>query len=376
MSFPPAHFRDSAPLEFTSHHQSLKMHTRISPRFAAAHLRSQKEYTQLFVDGASGSGKTRMGWELYRRFAHEVASGTDGLRLCQTNVESVSYAYVDITSDSIPEDAHDNREVRKWLAQLIIKQLTGKVAAPGDSVTLRGVLSHALNVRPEGNKRGALILHIDNFHRNSKQTRRLLSVTHHFTRTCADMDILPVCTGLYTDSCYTFDASGGPCHVALRFFRDLQKTWEIVHSAAFVVAARGELPPILNTYDVLSAHPIVRCLVEDTGGWPIAAVHLGVNIIADYKKRKAELHSTPTNLFDIEASVVESLTKKYPRSTLLQTFGVISEFALFKVSTLALSPLSVSIKFPLKLQFFVYCFTQLKMPNPIHFHLQMQETHS
>ena len=100
-----------------------------------------------------------MGWELYRWFAHEVASGTDGLRFCQTNVESVSYAYVDITSDSIPEDAHDNREIRKWLAQLIIKQLTGKVAAPGDSVTLRGVLSHALSVRPEGNKRGALILH-------------------------------------------------------------------------------------------------------------------------------------------------------------------------------------------------------------------------
>ena len=97
-----------------------------------------------------------------------------------------------------------------------------------------------------------------------------------------------MCTGLYTDSCYMFDVSGGPYHVALRFFRDLQKTWEIVHSAAFVVAARGELPPILNTYDVLSAHPIVRCLVEDTGGWPIATLHLGVNIIADYKKRKAD----------------------------------------------------------------------------------------
>jgi hypothetical protein len=301
----------------------------------------RRNYNKVFVDGPSGSGKTRMGWELYSHLVREVKQPQDGATLPPLKIDAVSYAFLNMTDSLLSDSVVDVMEADKLerlLADILVEQLSDIKPAPGSTVTLHSVLRHILNVRPGGSKRGALVLHIDEFHREPKQTVRLLSVVRQFSKRHATSTlILPVCTGLYTDHCFGPNVvSGNSRRVVLGFFQDLQKTWEIVRGAAMGLSG-NRLPPLLLDVDVDSAPPNVRYLVEDTGGWAMAAVQLGVNIAT----RDLSRDEPASALIKVEDAVVGKLKEVYPSDALRAALGEIGKAALFKVATLALSPFSV-----------------------------------
>ena len=192
-----------------------------------------REYKKVFIDGPSGSGKTRVVWELYRRLQSELSSGHSSL-----HIGAVSYVYINLTDSFLPETMFaDDSAVQRKLALYIISQLSATSPSGQGDITLDGVLASLF-----GGKRGALVLHIDEFHRHPAETVRLLSVVRAYSvREISPAVILAACTGLYTDP--SFDPSKvSSIHrrVPLGFFRDHQKTWEIVRGAG--LALTGAAP--------------------------------------------------------------------------------------------------------------------------------------
>jgi hypothetical protein len=286
-------------------------------------------YNKLFIDGPSGSGKTRVVWELYRRLKEDVTMGK-----IHSKIGAVSYVFINLTDSFLPQKGQEeNSAIEKHIAKQVIAQLTnlrGQV-----DVSLEGVLRRLF-----GEKKGALVLHIDEFHRQPDETARLLSVVRSYSSSgSAPAVILPVCSGLFMHP--NFDphkVSSVVQRVPLGFFRDHQKTWEIVRGAGLVVANSDALRPVLEVADLSKTPRNVQYMVEDTAGWVMAAVQLGVNIpIA------ANLNPNvrASDLGPVEDAVVAKLKSLYPVSVLKDGFGGSSEEALIKIVTLALSPFPV-----------------------------------
>ncbi len=118
------------------------------------------------------------------------------------------------------------------------------------------------------------MLHIDEFHRNPDEAIRLLLVVRKFSqRPLAPAVILTVCCGLYTHP--KFDPSKVSSlieRVPLGYFRDHQKTWEIVWGAGLAVVQPGVVPLLLPEQDLRMVPLNLQYLVEDIAGWPMAAV--------------------------------------------------------------------------------------------------------
>ena len=221
---------------------------------------------KVFLDGPSGSGKTRVVWELYRRLQSELASGPSSLK-----IGAVSYVYINLTDSFLPAAVISNdTAVQERLAKHIISQLGMITAHKDSSITLDGVLTSLFR-----GKRGALVLHIDEFHRLPEETVRLLSVMRMYSeRKNTPAIILTACSGLFTHP--RFDPtkiSSALKRVALGYFRDHQKTWQIVRGAASAVAAAGRaVHPLFVEEDLTKAPQNMQYLVEDIAGWPMAAM--------------------------------------------------------------------------------------------------------
>ena len=303
--------------------------------------RPLRNYYKVFVDGGSGSGKTRMGWEVYQALAETVAKGkrkvskTHYVPVLQGPDEPTFYAPRDGAPWPDEEKEQKRAHYEKELAKHIVQRMTEEKPVNNEA-SLHQILRHLLGL--QNGERGAIVLHIDEFHRTPQVTKDLLSTVRNFSQMYPDTLILPICTGLYTDPSFDMsDTSPGYVKVHhLSYMSSNQATWDLVRAAASATA-KDQVVPLLQTDRFSNCkHDLLRYLVEDLRGWPLAAVALGAALqhsISVIEVRRPAFEAA-------EREVYRQLKSKYNIATLRKMLGH-SEAALLKLTLLTLSPFTV-----------------------------------
>lgn len=310
----------------------------------------------VFIDGASGCGKTRMGFELAMRLRAD----------CQRlGLVAVRYARVP-NYDGAVANAKDERAASHILAAKLIKHLGCSVGRRlplvqvSPSVVLEDVVSllafSGLGGKTDRNASGraALVLHFDEFQTAPTMVAAMLRAIRGVNMGIASsVAILPVLTGLVSEetrelastgitdvvsSTFTLNyfhkqpAATSALHTPRKAQPAWSTTWQLVKNAEAAVGAKR-----LSKYAALQqAPPMIRYLVEDTGGWPQAAVHLGV-ALGLHHKPDAALPSWPL----VEHSYMALLQTKYTAAH-FQTTCQTTIKGLRKLTLLAMSPHTVS----------------------------------
>lgn len=302
-----------------------------------------RNYYKVFIDGGSGSGKTRMGWQLYRRFAAAVTQGavlvtkTSYLLVAQGPDDPMIHAPAQHVAWRADEDMWHHYE--HALADLIVFTLADQEPRHIDA-SLHSILRCLLGLGSD--EHGALVLHIDEFQRTPTETKELLSFVRRFSERHPDTRILTVCTGLYADPHFDGmdDTSPGVFKVhSLNYFTSVQKTWQLARAAGQATAKKQMINLVAALRGVElndGTQVLVRYLVEDTRGWPIAAAYLGAALqrVAVDGLNEMAVYS------HIEEEVYSQLKSMYKVKTLCRMLGH-SEPALIKLTLLALSPFTV-----------------------------------
>lgn len=300
-----------------------------------------RDFYKVFIDGGSGSGKTRMGWELYKRLAKDVDERK--LQVHKVHYVPVSQGPEEPMLDAPSDTGQWHDKYGKWayyeklLAGHIVRTMTEENLVNNEA-SLRDVLRNLLGMQK--GERGAVMLHIDEFHRTPQVTKDLLSTVRQFSETNRDMPILAVCTGLYTDPSFSMsDTSPGYVKLHhLSYLSSADATWNLVKAAA-TAATYGKLSTAFRADKLEDCkHDLLRYLVEDLRGWPLAAVTLGAALPCSFRHHGLQLSAFQ----HAEEEAFRQLRGKYDIATLRGMLGH-SEAALLKLTLLALSPFSVGL---------------------------------
>jgi hypothetical protein len=293
---------------------------------------AMRMYYPLLIDGASGCGKTRMAVELYRKILKEAES---------MKLTKVAYAFVDM---DIVDRAGSADDACKSVLKVLMRSYTHGLrdldafAKWLGSLTLEDLMSSLF----PGDGRVALYLHVDEFQKNEKTMAFLLKAVKAYNGNQPSRPILLVGSGLYTNHRQLDLQSSSERYVfELRYF-DNALAYRLVREGAHAFVTpdgQEELPhflcKLLPERDT-DAPLLVRFLTEDTGGWALACVQLGVELAMS---NAAEPNMLEMGL--VETRVLDRLTFLYKQDILLSMSGL-SSVGQAKLMLLALSPLSVS----------------------------------
>lgn len=245
----------------------------------------RSKHLRLYVCGPTGSGKSRIAYELFVELEkHKLAHKLD----------NVVFATCFLTKDD------SNLEVKSvaHLVQHLVHRCA--ITAPsGDrmdradvdiNITLSDVVRELTGW--ERGKRTALVLHIDEFQNQPKLVKDFMSAIAAVNGNYNDYFVLPVCTGFPTSEFARVehlkdatDPTSGSNAVYLGYLTtedktaDNDQTWSIVRNTALMVLGQGVLPKDLN-----QVPRVLRYLVEDLSGWPMGATQLGgalANVMLD-----------------------------------------------------------------------------------------------
>lgn len=292
----------------------------------------------IFVDGPSGGGKTRMAVELYR----EVRANMDSL-----NVRGLAYVCVDMAV--VDKQGEDNgHAVAKIVAQLLNCYAEAPNNGP-DALGLRPTLKTLVDsVFSVTIARAALFLHLDEFHKNEWATAALVVKVKDYNSSNLNRPILLVGSGLYTGHARLgLSSSGEREKLEVRFLR-FNPSYELVRAAATAVREAAPKTDFSHLDRVLpqeveKAPLAVRYLVEDTGGWALGCVQLGIELClvsTSVKEALSKRHITPEALRDVEMAVSARLEDLYKLDMEAAVLGL-SSAGFAKLVILALSPVSV-----------------------------------
>jgi hypothetical protein len=286
---------------------------------------SIKTCTKLYVDGASGSGKTRMGMELYRR----LQNGKN-----RFDLHRVAYLLFEVGKyDSFKHIG--SHQASDAAVGCILRSAETLIT---NGVTLRSLDDLVNQIFPSGvefpaEKTCALVLHIDEFQNGPLATRELMTAIVNHNCNQPRRLILPVCTGLFTDDLLKDDSmpSGAFARITLPYIESSEKAYELMLRGARSSCHTVALPSVLE-----DAPRLIRFLIEDTGGWPMACVQLGVEL-GPYAHLPDKLENISI-MSVVEDNVVTFLHEAYD-----STFGdgigtLLSRAGIFKVLAMALSP--------------------------------------
>jgi hypothetical protein len=299
-----------------------------------------KRYTtrRVYISGPTGSGKSRLGWELYCKVDRD-----------KRKLGLVNVAFVSI---NMAKDTHI-----KTVADLVQHILRTRATASGVP-ELNSVETHQLSFEAvarhlagwkAGGGRTALVLHVDEFQHNPSTVLLIQDAIAAMNHT--NSVILPICTGLYNKGFRhhkDLDASDHSHAIYLGYLSAADNTtdhdaaWEVVRNATIAVIGRDVLPKALK-----DAPPVLRYLVEDLGGWPMAAVQLGGQLAAQEPLKRAmspaDVVWMHVSLNVCEAGMDGILKARYREPvTLLET--TLKPAGIYKLVTLILSPFPVCLQ--------------------------------
>ena len=311
-----------------------------------------KEFRFCLIDGASGSGKTRLGYELFRK----LRGMKDRFHLAH-----VAYSYF-LIKDAI--DIADPRDTRA--AELVLRQhlIASHCQSPEEMdarVSFRDIVrAAAVAASPVAfaeAKCVALVVHLDEMQRAPKLTAAMLRVMRDFNMDEALRGkltlLLPVATGLVADDVNSFitDVTGS---LAIRYLLPyfdvlddaMPATWRLVQAAA---------RPALDQFKELQDAPkLLQLLVRSTAGWPFAAAQLGVSAVIFFNAERPEfddlLHGNSRSqrarslLIEIQSHYTVGVRAWYSCTSLLTSLELaIGGEGAHKLRCLLLSPHSVRL---------------------------------
>jgi len=311
-------------------------------------LSTDERYTsRVYISGPSGSGKSRIGWQIY-------CEVKESPRLAGVAFFSVMMGKPE-NENSIEEG--DINSVADLVRKMVHTSAKGPLGARLGSnivttqLTLEAVARH-LSGWKEGAGRTALVLNIDEFQRNPEVVINIQKAISEANEALnGDVVILPICTGLYNKSFHThkdIDASKHSCALYLGYLStsdgaaDHESTWRVVRNACIAVRGVDVLPETLDQLKEVS--PVLRYLVEDLGGWPMAAVQLGGQLAAQAALKAAtkpgDVVWAMVQLNMCETEMDKVLERRY--SVPVTSFnGHLADEGVFKLVILLLSPFPV-----------------------------------
>ena len=293
----------------------------------------------VFIDGASGSGKTRLGVELYRAVSDNIAD---------LNLSDLAYVCVNMNAVDKRGETNDHA-----IASVVTHLLRYNAKAPnnasdalGTCPTLQALFDSIFPIKDE---RVALFLHLDEFQKNEWATAALLVMVEEYNLNNLNRPILLVGSGLYiSHERLGLRSSGERAKLEVRFL-DFDRAYELVRAAAMTMReaapSESDFSHLERTLPkkVEEALPAVRYLVEDTGGWALACVQLGIELcVASLSVKKAlnKIAVVPEALKEVEEAVSERLEYLYEEDKEAAVLGL-SPAGFAKLIILALSPVSV-----------------------------------
>lgn len=288
----------------------------------------------VFIDGASGAGKTRTAVELYLKVKDDLAA-----------LDLHGLAYVRVVMSEVTERTDDKEGAFAAVMSFILQQYSQQSTA-----TPFKTLEDLMDSIFPGEKRTALYLNLDEFQENEKATAILLSEVKKYNSRKPHRPILLVCSGLYTSAALLGTVSQERAKLEVRYL-DEAGAYDLVRGAAIAFAmppgstwmqAPAHLRNLLP--QKLSEAPVQVCyLVEDTGGWALACAQLAVELVL--KANEANVMRTDAlgevDFQCVENNVLGRLTRLYQENIKSAAQGL-SDFGLAKLLLLALAPISVS----------------------------------
>ena len=299
-----------------------------------------KRPTVVFVFGASGSGKTRIGWQAYKTLGQPpmrpALAGYTYINLpaldsVMAEIERTkTWTAVPQTGDEI--DAHkltDTAAASRALERLLLENnQTSKLSR--DKVPLHQLLAEwAAAIRAQAKQKDAahltvcLIVHIDEFQMRpwaSACLVRAIRDANDKLESKLNVCVLPVLTGLSTGQtkrCLEGDMMSGvrPRDVHVQYFRPgssdaMQVTLNAYNAdlAAHVAAFGGPQPPAL-TVDHFAKIPQLRLLFEDAGGWTLGLVCVGTAVASSVLHRR--VGPDELDMASVEKLVIRDLVTAY-----------------------------------------------------------------
>jgi hypothetical protein len=232
------------------------------------------------VSGASGVGKSRFGYEIYRRTKKEKSElGLYTVNYAVINISRLAtqgLTQLDVVQHLVRKHTHCNGKNNNSLQPS--PRLNFEALVP---ILARGALGTVTNDSLE--PRAGLVLHLDEFHHDPAMATMIMRAVESFTTAYLDTKVVLVLTGLYTPvevPSLRRLVSVGSRIVPLGYFvegnsTDLHKTWELVRNAVNDYGCSHH-----NLLPVEQAHlpSLLSYLLEDIGGWAFGATLLGVEL--------------------------------------------------------------------------------------------------
>ena len=246
----------------------------------------RKNALRLVISGPTGTGKTRMAYEVFRRLERTAAQhGLDKVAFFTCKMEYYDNGLVR-TVDQL---------IYRLVERCAIRQDRSRPPTRiDDSIQLLDVVAAMTGWRP--GLRTALVLNIDECQRDPEAVKAICDAICTF-RPCNDTGeggcyILPVLSGFPTADYARVeelkeDASDPASNANAIYLpyptveggsvADDQKTWELIRDVVGIVAREsGSAHEPKLTADLSKVkQPVLRYLVQDLGGWPLGAVKFG-----------------------------------------------------------------------------------------------------
>lgn len=323
-------------------------------------LDNAKHHSGAMIVGASGCGKSRGAYEVFRHICR---------RLSTLHVD-----YVTVNPPSDIDNPKDVGKADKYITQqlcngLVANQVNG-LAQVADDVSLKdivGAVARRKLAKDDSNcaQTAVLVIHIDEFQNCDTGTIACLrairdcNLSQYYT---INIDktrtlVIPVISGLADRKVMATLARDGTVtdfmvhSVELHYFHKLEHSWALMYAAAIAALnsqrhSSIELWPVTDsipTQKDLAATPALQILlrlVEDTSGWPMALVQLGARLGVRCMSGTMPWF-TLSGLGEIEQQVEVMLKIRYKIESFKVVFGT-SDGGMEKLLTLTLSPHSVS----------------------------------
>ena len=316
----------------------------------------------VYVYGASGSGKSRLGLYAAEKYGELMQSGSRStsnrpakskaiVGYLYMNMRSVDALVSEIEDHKVPDDRkrQDKAIAEKLLVEHLVARNLGSDAVQYAQKKLSDVLvewGKALRTTETEHVPVHLIVHLDEVQErpwaSAIMALAIRSTNHAAKQHAAGVRVIPVVTGLSTAQTDTCNKSISPMQSTTHFLKYLDPETEHAEMRAIVTNAMMAVSgPKLDVPLPFDAIPELQHLVDGVSGWTLGLVRLGEAMAWQGQK------GTPTkwNYVDIEEFALQNVmsTVGHVESQLSAALGL-GPRGWPKLILLACAPFRVSLE--------------------------------